>query len=315
MSGWEFKRNLARFGLVSAAALALTTSGFTQDADNNPQTIGAKRGMTIEQGRDAGWYYDQTEKLMTAVSALKPQRPGVVDAYIISVGLDSDGVFTREAGEAANILSRRYDGEGRTLSLATGTDGPMPQGSPTMIAASLAAVAKKMDLKEDVLILFTTSHGDPNVGIVYRDETEGFGMIAPLRMAEMLDGLGFQKRMVIISACFSGVFVPPLANANSIVLTAASSTRSSFGCSASNDWTFFGDALLNNALRKPQPLATAVNEAHSMIAGWEKGRKFDVSDPQASFGKNSAVWLKALEARAPKDATKPVGKPANDFDK
>ncbi len=315
MSGLNMVQSIARLALVSAATLALSASAFSQGLGGMDPITAANRGWSMEQGRDPAWSFDQHSRLMTAVAALKPQRPGVVDAYIISVGLDSDAVFTREASEAAKVLSRRYDGEGRTLTLATGTQGAMPQGSPDMIAASLAAIAKKMDVKEDVLILFTTSHGDPNVGIVYRDDSNGMGLIAPTRLADMVNGLGFQKRMVIISACFSGVFVPKLASDDGIVLTAASSTRSSFGCAASNDWTFFGDALMNHALRKPQPLDAAVKEAHGMIAGWEKGRDFPESGPQASFGKNSAIWLTALEMRAPKDATTPVGKPANDFDK
>jgi hypothetical protein len=303
------------FGAAALSAALLTSTASSQGLGGNDPILAANRGWSMEQGRAAGWSYDQHTRLSQAVAALKPQRPGVVDAYILSVGLDSDAVFTREASEAAKVLSRRYDGEGRTLTLATRTDGAMPQGSPDMIAAGLAALSKKMDLKEDVLILFTTSHGDPNVGIVYRDESNGMGLIAPMRMAEMLNDLGFQKRMVIISACFSGVFVPKLENDNSIILTAASSTRSSFGCAASNDWTFFGDALMNHALRKPQPLEAAVTEAHKMINGWESGRQFPASGPQASYGKNSVVWLKALETRMPKDATQPIGKPANDFDK
>jgi hypothetical protein len=174
-----------------------------------------------------------------------------------------------------------------------------------------------MDPKEDVLVLYTTSHGDPNVGIVYQDKENGrgLGFVAPQRLAEILDGLGFKRRILIISACYSGVFIPPLKNSDTVVLTAASATTSSFGCSPGNDWTFFGDALINNAMRKPQPLETAAKEAHGMIMKWETGFNFKPSEPQMDFGANTAVWLKALDAKMPKDATTPVGKPAIDFDK
>ena len=57
-------------------------------------------------------------------------------------------------------------------------------------ATALAAVAAKMNLKEDVLILFTTSHGDPNSGLAYRDGEKGVGMIAPSRLASLLDDIG-----------------------------------------------------------------------------------------------------------------------------
>ncbi|MFX5684818.1 C13 family peptidase, partial [Acinetobacter baumannii] len=76
-----------------------------------------------------------------------------------------------------------------------------------------------------------------------------------------LDGLGIKRRVVILSACFAGVFVPVLASDDTAVLTAASSDRTSFGCQADADWTFFGDALVNHALRKAQPLDAAAREA------------------------------------------------------
>ena len=118
--------------------------------------------------------------------------------------------------------------------------------------------------------------------------------------------------MILVSACYSGVFVPMLSSDTSIVVTAASSERTSFGCKADNDWTFFGDALVNHALRKPQPLSVAVNEATNLIAKWEGEGKLLASEPQASFGPGAARWLAALEARSPKDATAPIGRPATD---
>ena len=75
---------------------------------------------------------------------LHPQRKGVVDAYVVSIGLDSDPIFGREAREAGKVLSRRYDAAGRTIVLA-GTDGSgpstLPNGSPTTLAIALARSA------------------------------------------------------------------------------------------------------------------------------------------------------------------------------
>jgi hypothetical protein len=81
---------------------------------------------------------------------------------------------------------------------------------------------------------------------------------------------------------------------------------------ADNDWTFFGDALINHALRKPQPLAAAVAESTALIAGWERAGTLTPSDPQSAFGVGASRWLAALEARAPKTASTPVGRPATD---
>lgn len=275
----------------------------------------AKNGWSMEQNRSAAWHLAQHKRLGTAIAALQPQRPGTVDAYVISIGLDSDPVFGREAGEAAKVLSRRYGAAGRTIFLAAGADNQSsgtPQGSPPNLATALAAVAAKMDLKEDVLILFATTHGDATSGLAYRDGDRGFGAIAPLRLASLLDDLDFEKRMILLSACYAGVFLPLLTNENSVIVTAAASNRTSFGCTPGNDWTFFGDALINNGLRKPQPFEKAAEEATALIAKWENSKQLLASRPQTFIGDKANVWLGTLEARMPKTDTPKVGKAAID---
>ncbi len=169
-----------------------------------------------------------------------------------------------------------------------------------------------MNVKEDVLILFATTHGDPNSGLAYRDGNNGIGMIAPLRLASLLDGLGFERRMILLSACYAGVFLPLLTNENSIIVTAAASNRTSFGCTPGNDWTFFGDALINNGLRKAQPFDKATEEAVALIAKWESSKQLLASRPQTFVGDKASIWLGPLEARMPKTETPKVGKAAID---
>ena len=96
------------------------------------------------------------------------------------------------------------------------------------------------------------------------------------------------------------------------MFTAASSDRPSFGCEAHNDWTFFGDAMINHALRKNQPLERASDEARMMIGDWEGAAQVPPSNPQVSIGDHVAAWLAPLEARMPQTDTPPVGRPATD---
>ena len=274
----------------------------------------ADGGLQIERDRTATHALAEHRRLTRALATLAPQRKGVIDAYVLSVALDSDPVFGREAREAAKVLARRYDAVGRTITLG-GSDGkapsPLPMGSPANIEAALARIAELMDEKEDVLVLYTTSHGAP-FGVVYNDGNEGFGAISPRRLAALLRAHGIERRLLIVSACYSGVFVPVLSGPQSAVVSAAASDRSSFGCAAENDWTFFGDALVNRALRKPQPLGSAVTEAFTQIAGWETHGRLKPSLPQQSMGVEVQKWLTPLEARMPKVATQPVGKPSVD---
>jgi hypothetical protein len=272
----------------------------------------ADGGVSIERDRPAVRQLAEHRRLDASLAALQPQRPGVVDAYVVSVALDSDPVFSREAREAGRVLSRRYDAAGRSLTLA-GPDGrggaPLPMGSPAAIEIALARIAELMDRREDVLVLYTTSHGAP-LGIVYNDGDQGFGAISPTRLWTTLSQLGIGNRLLMISACYSGVFVPMLQSDTTAILTASSADRSSFGCQADNDWTFFGDALVNHALRRRQPLGQVAAAAQAEIAGWEKRGRLESSRPQVAIGAGATRWLAALDSRAPASLGEPVGRPA-----
>ncbi|MEL7190055.1 MAG: C13 family peptidase [Pseudomonadota bacterium] len=265
----------------------------------------------FERGFDAKDLLDQRRRLDAALGAMAPQRAGVVDAYVVTVALDSDPVFAREAREAGRVLGARFDASGRTLTLA-GPDGArddLPRGSIDTLLVSLAAIAEKMDREEDVLVMYTSSHG-LKLGLAYHYGDQAFGVLSPTKLAEALEELGIERRVLILSACYSGVFVPALAGDNSAIFTAAADTRTSFGCVAENDWTFYGDAMINRALRKPQPLDHAAQEAARTVAGWEVKQRLLASLPQSSIGSGVSDWLPALEARMPQTASAPVGRPA-----
>jgi len=231
--------------LLAAVAILISPAALAQQP----------RGEWVALPEPATQQLAEHRRLTAALDALKPQRTGVVDAYVVVVALDGDPVFGREAREAGRVLASRFDAVGRTLVLANDegaskADGP---GSPHSLALALARVAELMDRNEDVLVLYSTSHGVPNEGLVYKDLARGAGIISPARLADILEPLGFKNRLIMLQACYSGQFVPALRASGTVVVTAAADDRSSFGCQAGNDWTLFGDALINHALRQPLP--------------------------------------------------------------
>ena len=276
--------------------------------------LGANAGAEFAYDIDPEQVLADHRRLSAALTELAPQQPGTVDAYILSIALDSDPVFGREAREAARVLARRYGAEGRVLTLAApdGNGGEsLPHGSLTSLTIALARIAELMDPVEDVLVLYVTSHGLPT-GIVYYYGDQGYGTMSPLRLSNLLGELRIVNRLLIMNACFSGTFVRGLSSPTSIVVTAAAADRSSFGCSPTNDWTYFGDAFVNRSLRRPQPLAAAFDQARTKIAQWEADIAMTPSEPQIDIGRQAASWLDALERRMPQTATAPVGRPANE---
>jgi hypothetical protein len=270
-------------------------------------------GPELQRAVPAAQLREQRRRLDGALAALAPQQPGVADAYVLAIALDSDPVFAREAREAGRVLGARYNAAGRTLVLAgpDGTRDDAPHGSITALMLALSHIGTLIDPAEDVLVLYTTSHG-ADVGLAYHYGDTGYGVLSPARLKAGLEEAGIARRVLIISACYSGVFVPVLAGPDSAILTAAASTRASFGCLAENDWTFFGDALINRALRQPVPLDEAARMAGRSVAEWEASARYLASLPQVSIGSDAANWLPALEAQMPRVASNPVGRPAFD---
>jgi hypothetical protein len=123
----------------------------------------------------------------------------------------------------------------------------------------------------------------------------------------MLSSLGIRNRLLILQACVAGQFMPVLKSPTTIVVTAAAADRSSFGCQAGNDWTFFGDALINHAFRQPLPLDVQLQRASALIAAAERHQRLTPSNPQVSTGSDTAKWLSRLEEREPKSTSEPVG--------
>lgn len=258
---------------------------------------------------------DDERRLRDALAGLQAQRAGVVDAFVVVAALDADPVFGREAREAGRVLARRFDAEGRTVVLANdeGSDKADALATPENLASALGSVASVMNRDEDVLVLYTTSHGSPDAGLNFRDPARGAAVIAPAQLAAMFDRSGFKNRLIILQACFSGQFVGALSAPRTVVATASSSMKSSFGCSAGNDWTFFGYALINQAMRQPDTFVRQFRRAFVTILGWEQKSGFDPSSPQLSIGNETAGWLAALDAREPRTITAPVGRPPSEI--
>ena len=108
--------------------------------------------------------------------------------------------------------------------------------------------------------------------------------LTPARLIKALDQAGIKNRVLILSACYSGSFVKPLSNENTMIFTAARADRTSFSCSNEREWTFFGDAYFNHALRQERSFVTAYERARDLVEVWEKERGLTGSEPQMFVG-------------------------------
>jgi len=107
---------------------------------------------------------------------------------------------------------------------------------------AFASFATKARSAQAGCLLYFTSHGSP-AGMVLGRE----GLLEPAR----LDGLieqwcGERPTVVVISACYSGTFIPALSAPNRMVMTAARNDRSSFGCSTDAQYPYYDGCVLES---------------------------------------------------------------------
>jgi len=229
----------------------------------------------------------QPALLERASAALAPQQPGVTDIYTIGLaGWANQDVFLKELDGALDSVSRVLPTDNRVLRLVNHPDTVLntPIATRQNFAAAVRSVARLMDRDEDVLLLFMTSHGSRR-GVDLQFSVLADARLSPDDVASVLDQEGVKNRILIISACYSGVFAKPLlADDNTIVLTAADENNPSFGCSNERDWTYFGDALFNRGLAAGKDVEHAFHVAKDTIADWETRDNLPRSNPQGHFG-------------------------------
>jgi hypothetical protein len=278
-------RNANLWEYVRSQQLAHTGSiGHQHSPGGGDLVLGKARDeLTLGKARLDG---PQPALVRTAVGELAPQKPGVTDVYAIGLAgwLEQD-VFRKELDGAFAKMGRVLPLKDRTIRLSNHPDSSLPLADHKNFAAAVHAVAQVMDKTEDVLVLLMTSHGDSN-GVALQLPGKQIAVLTPKEVATVLNKEGIKHRLVIVSACYSGVFVKPLADDDSIVLTAADENNTSFGCAPGRDWTYFGEALFNQSLQPGVDLRYAFGRARLMIAGWEQMDRVKPSNPQGHFGPN-----------------------------
>lgn len=248
------------------------------------------------------------ERLMRkALDSIKPGAPGKRDVYVLAAAFGGEHVFDKEANGAADIIANRY-GTARKLVLSNaaamlGEDSPA--ATPEHFSAALAKIGEAMN-PEDVLFLFITSHGARDKGAVIYEAQRLQSSMSPNRLAAELNDAGVKNRVLVISACFSGFYIPALAGPDTAILTAASADRSSFGCQPERDWTYFGDAFFAHAMAGGAGLLDSFDQAKVLISKWESDLNATPSQPSADVGVNAKAFIADIERRA---ATKVAAQP------
>jgi hypothetical protein len=201
---------------------------------------------------------------------------------VVSFGLFGDqGVFGNEATGAAQVVAGRFGGGSTNVQYNSKKGGG---ATIKALSKSLQVAASGMDAENDVLFVILTSHGS-RAGLAVK-AGRLTQTLTPSDLAAMLARTGVRHKVVVISACYSGVFIPRLANPDVLVITAADADHPSFGCEDKAEWTYFGDAFFNVALRQAKNLKDAFLVARALVRMREQREHFEPSNPRMAGGAN-----------------------------
>jgi peptidase C13-like protein len=231
-------------------------------------------------------FYDQPARIAAAVARVAPAPPGKPAVYFVGFAGDgAQGVFKREALFAAEVFGARFGALDRSLLLINDVEDrdTYPLASVAGLDQTLKVLAARMNPAEDVLVLFLTSHGSED-GLEVSNGALPLAQLAPADLREALDASGIRWRVVVVSACYAGVFIDELKSDTTAIITASDAAHTSFGCQEDRELTWFGEAFLKDALPTGASLEEAFRKAASLIARREDSAHEAHSNPQLYLG-------------------------------
>ncbi|HEX6590363.1 MAG TPA: C13 family peptidase [Moraxellaceae bacterium] len=291
---WE--RTLAfvvLLGVFTAWSLAFSDERLWYAAQDTVEPAAPESRLT-----DEAVFYAQPALLQRALAGLQPQRPDRADWYFLGVGGASyQGVFRSETETVRALFDTRFSTSGRSLVLINNDDTveSQPIATRTSIHRALAAMAAHMDREHDVLFLFITSHGSEDGQIELNYWPLDLAGITPEWLRSTLDETGIRRRVIVLSACYSGSYLQALKAPDTLLITAADARHASFGCSDDADLTYFGRAFFDESLRREYSLHAAFERARASIREREQNEGFEPSNPQWEIGEQLQQDLPVLE--------------------
>ena len=249
----------------------------------------------VEPLAEEATFHLQGQLIEEALAGIAAGRPGVPELFFVGFAPDaSHAGFVTEMRFVRRFFDERFGTAGRSIALANSEAAldEFPIASVTNLGRALERVGEAMNGDEDVLFLFVTAHGSPDHRLAAVQPPLELAALTPTSLARMLQQAGIKWRVIVVSACYSGGFIEPLRDANSIVITASAQDRPSFGCQDGRDFTYFGEAYFRDALSRTRSFAEAFTLAKDAVARREAEERLQPSMPQIWVGPAIAERLK-----------------------
>lgn len=210
-----------------------------------------------------------------------PASTPAIELYTLTLGGDGkQSVFLRESDYVANMLTSRFGAFGQ-IRLVNHRDhlSDRPMATRENLRRAALALAERSG-PEDLVFIYLTSHGTSEHELILDQPRMELADLPADELAAVLAPLKNRDKIVVISTCYSGGFIPALKDERTLIMTASRADRVSFGCSEEANFTYFGDALFAQALNQTDDLEQAFKLAKATVAERELADNFEASEPQ-----------------------------------
>ena len=220
-------------------------------------------------------------RLLDDALANVPASTPAIELYTLTLGGDGkQSVFLRESDYVSNMLTSRFGAFGQ-IRLVNHRDHLVdrPMATRENLRRAALTLAERSG-PEDLIFIYLTSHGTSEHELVLDQPRMELSDLPADELAAVLAPLKNRDKIIVISSCYSGGFIPALKDERTLIMTASRADRVSFGCSEEANFTYFGDALFAQALNQTDDLEQAFKLARATVAERELADSFEASEPQ-----------------------------------
>jgi hypothetical protein len=291
--------------------LVLTDGTVQSGTWTNGQRVRDADGKLLPDSLELG-LLAQGRLLDDALSNVPASTPAV-ELYTLTLGGDGkQSVFLRESDYVSNMLNSRFGAFGQ-IRLVNHRDHLVdrPMATRENLRRAAAALAQRSG-PEDLIFIYLTSHGTSEHELVLDQPRMELSDLPADELAAVLSPLKNRDKIIVISSCYSGGFIPALKDERTLIMTASRADRVSFGCSEEANFTYFGDALFAQALNQTDDLEQAFKLARATVAERELADSFEASEPQIWAPKTVLSHWQLLRKQQARKALQSVSSDSKD---
>ena len=267
----------------------------------NGQRVRDAKGAILPDPLELG-LLNQGTLLNQALADVAPSTPSIELYSLVLAGDGKQSVFKREADYVSDMLTSRFGSRGR-ITLVNHRDHLLDR--PMATRENLHRAAKTLAERtgpEDLVFIYLTSHGTQEHELVLDQPRMELADLPADELAAALAPLKNRDKIIVISSCYSGGFIPALKDEKTLIMTASQADRVSFGCSEEADFTYFGNALFAQALNQTDDLQKAFKLAKQYVAEREQADGYEPSEPQIWAPKGVLTHWQRLRQQQAKQA-------------